>query len=126
MQLKNLFNPFLFTDRYALTIAITDPQNGSEVHTSPIIITGTVSNNSAVVTVNNITAAVSNNSFTAEGIILSEGENTIVATAIDPYDQTATAGINVILSYITHISHHLIIIFLILFCDIFFFCKGIN
>jgi len=27
---------------------------------------------------------------------------------------------------LTHISHHLIIIFLILFFDIFFFCKGIN
>ncbi len=78
-----------------LTIAISSPQDGAVVNSSPATVSGNVSNN-AIVTVNGIQASVSNNTFSAS-IPLSEGQNTITASATDQYGQTASQSIDVTL-----------------------------
>ncbi|MEM7828109.1 MAG: DUF1566 domain-containing protein, partial [Candidatus Aenigmatarchaeota archaeon] len=78
-----------------LTITITSPQNGAVLTSSPVIVTGSVSNN-ADVKVNGIKASVNNNIFTAS-IPLMEGQNTITASAIDQFGQTASHSIIVTL-----------------------------
>jgi len=77
------------------TIAITSPQDGAMVSSSPIVVTGTVSSN-ATVTVNGIQASVAGNAFSAT-IALSEGPNTIAAAATDQYGQTISKSISVTL-----------------------------
>jgi predicted outer membrane repeat protein len=82
----------------SFSVAITSPGNGAIVHASHITVLGTVNSPGAQVTVNGIPAQVDwYGAFTAEGISLIEGENTIVATA-QQYDLTATAQITVTLS----------------------------
>jgi transcriptional regulator CtsR len=76
-----------------LTIAISSPQNGAVLISSPLTVTGNVSNN-ANVTVNGVQASVSNSTFSVS-ISLSGGQNTITAVAVDSYSQTATQSINV-------------------------------
>jgi hypothetical protein len=76
-----------------LTITITSPQNGNVFNSSPIIVTGNVTNNASV-TVNGIQATVINNSFSAS-VPLSEGQNNITATASDQYGQTASHSITI-------------------------------
>jgi len=81
-----------------LTLTITSPIDGAELHSSPVTVTGTVSLD-ADVTVNGIQATVVDSSYSAE-IDLTEGPNTITATAIDIYGQTETAAIQVTLTYL--------------------------
>ncbi len=78
-----------------LTLAITSPLNGAVFSSSPITVTGNVSNN-ANVTVNGVQASVSNNIFSAS-IPLSEGPNSIFVAATDQYGQTASQFIYVTL-----------------------------
>lgn len=78
-----------------LTVAITSPVDGTEVSSSPVTVTGNVTNN-AQVTVNGIQAVVSNNIFSVS-ISLNEGQNTITALANDQYGQTASQSIIIIL-----------------------------
>ncbi len=82
-----------------LTITITSPEDGAVLNSSPISVTGDVSNN-ANVTVNGVQAIVSNNIFSAS-IPLNEGPNTITATAVDQYNQTTSDSITVTLIMIT-------------------------
>ncbi|MEW6417392.1 MAG: PKD domain-containing protein [Nitrospirota bacterium] len=77
------------------TITITSPVDGTVFNSSPIDVIGNVGNY-ANVTVNGVQASVSNNAFSAL-IPLNEGKNTITATAIDMYGQTASHSITVIL-----------------------------
>jgi len=78
-----------------LIVTITSPQDGAVVNSSPITVTGNVSNN-ANVTVNGIQASVTDGIFSAS-IPLIEGQNTITATATDQYSQTASHSITVTL-----------------------------
>ncbi len=78
-----------------LTLTITSPQDGTTLNSSPIAVMGTMSN-MASVTVNGIQATPGNGSFSAS-IPLSEGSNTITATAADQYGQTASQSIHVTL-----------------------------
>lgn len=78
-----------------LTLEIISPQDGEVLTSSPIIVTGNVSND-ATVTINGIQATVIGNTFSAL-ISLNEGSNTLTATATDHYNQTASDSINVIL-----------------------------
>jgi hypothetical protein len=80
----------------SLTISITSPTDGATLTSSPITVTGTVSNN-ATVTVNNVQATVSNDTFSAS-VSLTEGQNTITATAVDQYNQTALQSITITLT----------------------------
>jgi len=78
-----------------LSLTITSPLNGAVFGSSPITVTGNVSNN-ANVTVNGVQASVSNNIFSAS-IPLSEGPNSIFVAATDQYGQTASQFIYVTL-----------------------------
>ena len=72
-------------------IKITSPQDGAQLSSSTVTVTGTVEN-SEKVTVNNIPAEISGNTFSAT-ITLKEGDNTIYATATDKYGRTACDNI---------------------------------
>lgn len=80
----------------ALTVAILSPQDGTVISSSPVSVTGTVTNNASV-TINGNTASVAANSFTASAPLI-EGTNTITATATDQYGQTASQSITVTLA----------------------------
>jgi len=77
------------------TVTITSPLNLVTVGSSPINISGTVDDPTAIVTVNGIPAAISNGQFTVSNVTISEGMNTIVARAIDPSNNIATASVNI-------------------------------
>ncbi len=63
------------------SIRITSPANGSLLSAGTIDVSGTITARSAVsVTVNGIAATVAGDGFTATGVPLGEGDNTLVAT----------------------------------------------
>jgi len=65
-------------------VTITGPVQGESVTESPISVTGSVDDPSAIVTVNEITAVVlPDGTWLAEGIPLVDGENTLAVTATD-------------------------------------------
>ncbi len=78
-----------------LSVTILTPQAGAILNASPVIVTGTVTNN-AQVTVNSVPAVVSAGTFTAS-VGLTEGSNTLTAAASDSYSQTASHSITVTL-----------------------------
>ncbi|MBI3354676.1 MAG: carboxypeptidase regulatory-like domain-containing protein [Nitrospirae bacterium] len=75
-------------------INITFPANGSTLSDSSILVTGTIDDNSASVTVNGVTASVSNNTFSAN-VTLVEGQNTITVTATNQCGFTTTQSITI-------------------------------
>ncbi|MDP3786412.1 MAG: Ig-like domain-containing protein [Candidatus Omnitrophota bacterium] len=79
-----------------LTVKITSHQNNARVNTPTINVSGTVTDSTATVTVNGISATLTNNSFTALNIPLTNGTNVITAKATKG-TQTAQNAINVIL-----------------------------
>jgi hypothetical protein len=80
----------------SLTVNITAPLNGAVISSSPITVTGNVSNDAAV-TVNGFPASANNGSFSVL-IHMQGGQNTITALATDQYGQTATHTVTVILT----------------------------
>ena len=79
-------------DTTAPTVAIDDPISGVVINTPVITVTGSVSDpNLDTVTVNGVTATVVDSEFTATGITLSEGDNTLIATAVDQVGNTASS-----------------------------------
>ncbi|MEE8573915.1 MAG: Ig-like domain-containing protein, partial [Thermodesulfobacteriota bacterium] len=84
-------------DSIAPVVAITAPVHGSRVAAGPVTVSGTVDDNSATVDVNGVTATVSAGSFTATGITLAEGSNTITATATDVNGNSSSASVIIIL-----------------------------
>ncbi|MCK4796142.1 MAG: right-handed parallel beta-helix repeat-containing protein, partial [Spirochaetes bacterium] len=64
-------------------VNITSPQDGTISSYSPIPVSGTIDDNSAQVVVNDISATVANNIFTATEIPITEGYNKITAIATD-------------------------------------------
>mgnify|MGYP001597380696 CR=1 FL=1 len=64
--------------------------------TRTITVKGTVDDSTGTVTVNGTTAMVSNGAFSVE-VTLSEGNNTIMATAMDAAGNTATTSVTVAL-----------------------------
>ncbi len=77
------------------SLMITSPQNESLVTSGTISVSGTVLDAHASVEVNGIQATVLGNAFTAEGIILTRGMNTITATATNYLGRTAAKTIRV-------------------------------
>ena len=61
-------------------VRITDPVDGSIVRQSPITVSGTMDDDTALVEVNGIQGTVSGGKFTVENIALVPGTNTITAT----------------------------------------------
>lgn len=80
-----------------LAVSITSPSNGAVVNNYPVTVTGNVSDETAEVMVNGIQATISGTTFSAPGLPLQEGPNTVTASAVDGYEQTATDAIVVTL-----------------------------
>lgn len=85
----------VYKDTLAPRISISSPTNGSTVSAGIITVSGTVSENTATVTVNGINAIVANNKFTANNISLTEGANTITAIATDKAGNSATNSVTI-------------------------------
>lgn len=79
----------------ALTVVIVAPQDEATVTASPVAVTGTVTNEASVA-VNGVSANVAGGLFSAS-VPLSEGPNTVTASATDQYGQTASKSIQVTL-----------------------------
>ncbi|MCK5607762.1 Ig-like domain-containing protein, partial [Candidatus Pacearchaeota archaeon] len=77
----------------SLSIEITYPENNASLNTSPITVEGTVTIDSANITVNGVSAAVTNNTFSVS-LNATEGINIITARAATS-DQTASDQIEV-------------------------------
>ncbi|MEK6590028.1 MAG: hypothetical protein AABZ11_05040, partial [Nitrospinota bacterium] len=82
-------------DTTAPVITITSPADGNTVTADTITVTGTVDDNTAAVTINGVNATVANNTFTASGITLAQGANTITITATDSVGNIRTASITI-------------------------------
>jgi hypothetical protein len=79
-------------------ISITSPQDGAVANVTPITVTGTINDADLnEVSVNFIPADTNNNQFTAEGIRLDTGVNTITATATDKAGNTAETSVTITL-----------------------------
>lgn len=73
-----------FTIRTVVTVVkITSHQNNQYLNTPVVTVSGSITNPTAVVTVNGDAAEVSGNSFSLFGVALTEGPNTITAVATD-------------------------------------------
>lgn len=81
----------------APSIMITSPSDLATVSNSPIDVSGSVSDSSAVVKVNGIQATVIDGNFTATGVPLTEGANTITAIAVSPNNLSGSHSITVTL-----------------------------
>lgn len=86
----------IYIDTMAPAISINSPEDGSAVNTETVTVAGTIDDNTATVTVNGISATVSDNTFTAPKIVLIEGNNTIDAIAADQVGNTSIAAITII------------------------------
>ena len=89
-------------DTTAPSININYPQNNSYVNVSTITVTGTASDANTIssVTVNGLNASIESNSFSASGIALSEGTNTITISAIDELNNRNNSSVTVVLDTI--------------------------
>jgi len=81
----------------APVVAITSPGDGETVSSSPINVSGTISDSTCTVTVNGILATVSEGTFTATGVPLISGANTITAVAMSANNLTGSDTITVTL-----------------------------
>ncbi|MBW2738041.1 MAG: hypothetical protein JRE64_04150 [Deltaproteobacteria bacterium] len=81
----------------APVVAITSLEDGTTVSSSPMDVSGTISGSTSMVTVNGIRADISEGTFTATGIPLTAGLNTITAIAASQNNLTGSDTISVIL-----------------------------
>ena len=80
-------------DTLAPVVAIDSPSAGALFGASPITVSGTVEDaHLAEVKVNGVVAQVEGQRFTAEGVVLNEGQNTLTATARDALGRTTTSA----------------------------------
>lgn len=87
----------------APVVVITSPGDGETVSGSPVDVSGTISDSSATVEVNGIVATVSDGTFTATGVPLDEGPNTITAVAVSPNNLTSSHSVTVILEAVDYV-----------------------
>lgn len=78
------------------TVTLTAPANLSYLNITPTTVNGTVDDETATVTVNSIPAAVVNGQFSL-AVPISEGPNTVTATATSPEGAVGTASLEVTL-----------------------------
>jgi hypothetical protein len=83
-------------DTTPASVTISSPTDGRLFNTSPITVSGTIDDVLSTVEVNGTQAAVNTDgTFSAAGIALQEGDNTITALSTDPAGNTETASIEV-------------------------------
>jgi len=85
------------TDTVPPEFQITSPISGQYLNTPVISVFGNINDSTARVTLNDTEAQVSGQSFNLAGFSLTEGSNSIAATAVDPAGNIATDNITVIL-----------------------------
>jgi hypothetical protein len=78
-------------------LTITSPSPLTLFGSNSINVSGTVDDPAAVVTVNGVSASSAGGIFTASGVILREGNNSITATGSNAGGAASTASVNVIL-----------------------------
>ena len=78
-------------------LTITSPAPLDLFGKSSIDVTGTIDDPNSTVSVNGVDATVSSGTFTANGVILREGNNLITATGKNAGGGAATASVNVVL-----------------------------
>ncbi|MBI4653546.1 MAG: hypothetical protein HY752_00870 [Nitrospirae bacterium] len=81
-----------------ITLTIIYPLNGETINRSDVMVKGTVTNTTGSeteVTVNGVVATVYGNNFIVNHVPLTEGSNTITATATDTAGNTAITAITV-------------------------------
>ncbi|MCP4692364.1 MAG: terpene cyclase/mutase family protein [Desulfobacterales bacterium] len=78
-------------------VVITSPGEGEVVFSSEIDVIGTISDNLGTVTVNGVEALVEEGVFTATGVLLDNGSNTITAVAVGANNLEGGHSVNVVL-----------------------------
>jgi hypothetical protein len=78
-------------------LTITSPATLDLFSSASITVTGTVDDPNSTVTVNGVQASNSGGMFTAQGVILREGNNLIAATGVNAKGAAGTATVNVVL-----------------------------
>ncbi len=89
-----------FTPTEGLAMAIVDPPEGEVFATSPITVSGTISQEGARALVANVLADVDGTDFEAAGVALSEGENMLQARALKGFTNEASTTRMVVLDTI--------------------------
>jgi len=85
-------------DTIAPVITLTSPKEMMVTNKKMITVTGTVDDQTAMVKINNTPVQIEKDHFTLSSVNLSEGKNTITATAVDRAgNQAKSATINVVL-----------------------------
>jgi hypothetical protein len=79
------------------TLTITSPAPLDLFSSPSITVSGTVDDPAANVSVNGVAASNSGGTFTAQGVILREGNNLVTATGINAGGGVGTASVNVVL-----------------------------
>lgn len=82
-------------DNIPPSVTITTPSESVVTNISPINVSGTVDDDTAVITVNGIAATFDNGTFRAPGVPLIEGLNLLSAKATDAAGNTGSASVNV-------------------------------
>lgn len=78
-------------DSEAPAVRITQPADGARLKTQTVTVTGTVEQEAGItVTVNGVAATVADGAFTAEGVALVEGQNTLIARVKDSLGNQGT------------------------------------
>ncbi|BBO72159.1 hypothetical protein DSCA_60890 [Desulfosarcina alkanivorans] len=90
-------------DNSPITLAIASPVNGAVVGNATVQVTGQVTPG-ATVTVNGVSALVSENAFHAEIYLDGEGRHTITAVAVDSYGEQAAVQVSVYFNYLPSVS----------------------
>ena len=80
------------------SLIINSPADGIVVGVSPITVSGLVSDPTAIVMVNGVSATVTGGVFLADGIVLQEGSNTIIASGTDGQGNNNSVSVMVTLS----------------------------
>lgn len=85
------------TDTTPPKVTVTSPLGGQNLGNPVITVSGSIDDPTALVTVNGIAASINGATFSASNVQLTEGVNTITATAVDPAGNQSTATLNVTL-----------------------------
>ena len=87
----------LTLDTIAPSVTITAPASGLLTKTPQVAVSGTVTETNLTVSINSVAALVSNQIYSVSSYTLTEGRNTLVATAVDRAGNSGQASVSVTL-----------------------------